>query len=130
MRSSKRSRGASSTPLVLAILAERESYGYAIIKPSLSRNQEKEIKNGFQAPGLKAVKVQLRNRTTTVGDGKAIAESDQWMIYTYSGKRQPPQMSSVQILLAKGSRGNWGHKSGQGQVSHITVVTPQPRGAT
>ena len=75
--------------------------------PSLSKDQQKEIKNGLEAPGLKAVKVQLRNRTTNIGEGKAAVECDQWMVYTFAGRRQPPQTNSVEILLAKDSRGAW-----------------------
>jgi hypothetical protein len=75
--------------------------------PSLSKSQEKELKNGFQAAGLNAVKVQLRNRTLRVAGESATADCDQWMIYTFAGRRQPPQTSSVEILLAKESGGTW-----------------------
>ena len=75
--------------------------------PSLSRSQAKELKNGFQAPDLKAVRVQLRNRAVSVAGASAIANCDQWMIYTRAGKQQPPQTSSVEILLAKDGGGTW-----------------------
>jgi hypothetical protein len=75
--------------------------------PSMSRGQEREIKNGFEAPGLRAVKVQLRNRTTTIAGGTATVNCDQWMVYTFAGRRQPPQINSVVILLAKNAQGNW-----------------------
>ena len=83
--------------------------------PSLSKDQEKELKAGFQAPGLNAVKVQLRNRTTKVSGDTAVADCDQWMIYTFSGKRQPPQTNSVEIFLAKDSRGTWAISSVKGK---------------
>ncbi len=75
--------------------------------PSLSKTQEKEIKGGFQAPGLNAVKVQLRNRHMFLNGQTATADCDQWMIYTFTGTRQPPQTSSVEIMLAKDDHGNW-----------------------
>jgi hypothetical protein len=75
--------------------------------PSLSRNQEKEIKSSFDSPGLKAIKIQLRNRTTRIDGGKATATCDQWMVYTFAGRRQPPQTNSVEILLSKNSEGTW-----------------------
>jgi hypothetical protein len=75
--------------------------------PSLSKSQEKELKNGFQAPGLNAVKIQLRNRTLRLDGESATANCDQWMIYTFAGRRQPPRTSSVEILLAKESGGTW-----------------------
>jgi hypothetical protein len=75
--------------------------------PSLSKVQEREIKSGFDAPGLKAVKVQLRNRTTHISRDTATADCDQWMVYTFAGRRQPPQTNSVEILLSKNSGGGW-----------------------
>ena len=75
--------------------------------PSLSRDQEKEIKSGFETPGLKAVNVKLRNRTVHINGGTAIAMCDQWMIYTFAGRRRPPQTNSVEILLSKNSIGDW-----------------------
>jgi caspase domain-containing protein len=83
--------------------------------PTLSKNQEKELKSGFQAPGLNAVKVQLRNRTLRVAGDSATADCDQWMIYTFSGRRQPPQTSSVEILLAKESGGTWAIQTVKGK---------------
>jgi hypothetical protein len=77
------------------------------IWPSLSKNQEKYLKVGFEAPDLRAVKVQLRNRTVSVAGASATANCDQWMIYTRAGRRQPPQTSSVEILLAKENGGTW-----------------------
>jgi hypothetical protein len=75
--------------------------------PSLSKSQEKEIKGGFQAPGLQAVKVELRNRVLNVASDTAVAKCDQWMIYTFEGRRQPPQTSSVEISLMKDPHGAW-----------------------
>lgn len=75
--------------------------------PTLSKDQERELKGSFQAPGLNAVKVQLRNRTMRVAGDRATADCDQWLVYTYSGRRQPPQTNALEILLAKDSRGNW-----------------------
>jgi uncharacterized caspase-like protein len=75
--------------------------------PSLSKDQEKAIKNGFETPGLKAVKVELRNRTVHIDGGTATAICDQWMIYSFGGRRRPPQTNSVEILLSKTSVGNW-----------------------
>jgi hypothetical protein len=83
--------------------------------PSLSKDQEKELKAGFGAPGLNAVKVQLRNRTTKVSGNTATADCDQWMIYTFSGRRQPPQTNSVEISLAKDNSGNWAINSVKGR---------------
>jgi hypothetical protein len=83
--------------------------------PSLSKDQEKELKAGFGAPGLNAVKVQLRNRTMKVLGNTAIADCDQWMIYTFSGRRQPPQTNSVEISLAKDNSGNWAINSVKGK---------------
>ncbi len=75
--------------------------------PSLSRNQEREIRSGFDTPGLKALMIQLRNRTTRIDGRKATATCDQWMVYTFEGRRQPPQTNSVEILLSKNSEGTW-----------------------
>jgi hypothetical protein len=75
--------------------------------PSLSKDQQKEIKSGFDAPGLKAVKVQLRNRITHINGTRATTTCDQWMVYTFAGRRQPPQTNSVEILLSKNSGGSW-----------------------
>ena len=75
--------------------------------PSLSKGQEKEIRDGFAAPDLKAVQVQLRNRTLKVSGQTATADCDQWMIYTFAGRRQPPQTSAVEIQLAKNNHGDW-----------------------
>ena len=75
--------------------------------PSLSRDQEKEIKRGFETPGLKSVKVELRNRTLHIDGSTATAMCDQWMIYTFGGRRRPPQSNSVEILLSKNSVGDW-----------------------
>ena len=75
--------------------------------PSLSKGQEKELKNGFAAPGLRAVKVQLRNRMTLIDGGAATAKCDQWMVYTFAGRRQPPQTNSVVIMLSKNNQGEW-----------------------
>jgi hypothetical protein len=75
--------------------------------PSLSRDQEKAIKGGFETPGLKAVNVKLRNRSVRIDGGTATAMCDQWMIYTLAGRRRPPQTNSVEILLSKNSVGDW-----------------------
>jgi Caspase domain len=75
--------------------------------PSLSRDQEKAIKTGFETPGLKWVKVELRNRTLHIEGSTATAMCDQWMIYTIGGRRRPPQSNSVEILLSKNSVGDW-----------------------
>jgi hypothetical protein len=75
--------------------------------PSLSRDQEKAIKTGFEIPGLKSVKVELRNRTLHIEGSTATAMCDQWMIYTIGGRRRPPQSNSVEILLSKNSVGDW-----------------------
>jgi uncharacterized caspase-like protein len=75
--------------------------------PSLSKDQEKELKNGFAVPNLRAVKVQLRNRMTLIDGSAATAKCDQWMIYTFAGRRQPPQINSVVILLSKNTHGEW-----------------------
>jgi len=75
--------------------------------PSLSKDQEKAIKSGFETPGLKAVKVELRNRTVHIDGGTATATCDQWMIYSLGGRRRPPQTNSVEILLSKNSVGDW-----------------------
>ncbi len=90
-----------------------EAYGSMDVRelkkawPSLSKGQEREIKSGFEAPGLKAVKVQLRNRTTQINGGTATAKCDQWMVYTFQGRRQPPQVNTVDVLLSKNSQGDW-----------------------
>jgi hypothetical protein len=75
--------------------------------PSLSRDREKAIKTAFETPGLKAVNVQLRNRTVHIDGGTATAICDQWMIYTFAGRLRPPQSNSVEILLSKNSVGDW-----------------------
>jgi hypothetical protein len=75
--------------------------------PTLSKNQEREIKDGFKEPGLKAVQVQLRNRNTNIAGNVATALCDQWMIYTYDGRRQPPQTNPVEISLLKDDQGGW-----------------------
>jgi hypothetical protein len=75
--------------------------------PSLTKDQEKAIKSGFETPGLKAVKVELRNRTVHIDRGTATAICDQWMIYTFGGRKRPPQTNSVEILLSKNSVGDW-----------------------
>ncbi|WP_158752194.1 caspase family protein [Acidobacterium sp. S8] len=75
--------------------------------PSLSRAQEKALNHGISAPGLKAVRVQLRNIVETHDAGTAKVKCDQWMVYTWAGKRQPPQVNSVEILLTKNQQGSW-----------------------
>jgi hypothetical protein len=90
-----------------------EAYGSMDVRelkkawPSLSKGQEREIRSGFEAPGLKAVKVQLRNRTTQINGGTATAKCDQWMVYTFQGRRQAPQVNTVDVLLSKDSQGEW-----------------------
>lgn len=85
------------------------------IWPSLSKDQEKDLKAGFQAPGLNAVKVELRNRTPRISGDTAIVDCDQWLIYTFSGRRQPPRTNSIEILLAKDSQGQWAINSVKGR---------------
>ena len=75
--------------------------------PSLTKGQEKEIRDGFTAPDLKAVQVQLRSRALKVSGQTATADCDQWMIYTFAGRRQPPQTSAVEVQLAKNTHGDW-----------------------
>ena len=97
-----------------------EAYGSMDVRelkkawPSLSKGQEREIRSGFEAPGLKAVKVQLRNRTTQINGGTATAKCDQWMVYTFQGRRQPPQVNTVDVLLSKDSQGVWSVNSVKG----------------
>jgi len=75
--------------------------------PSMSREQERAIKEGWNAPGLQAVRIQLRNRTIEPSGNTAVVTTDQWSIYTWRGTQQPPQTNSVEILLAKGAQGEW-----------------------
>ena len=83
--------------------------------PTMTKDQQKELKDGFEAPGLNAVRVQLRNRSMRVTGDQATADCDQWLIYTYSGRRQPPHTNSVEILLAKDTSGNWAIHSVRGK---------------
>jgi hypothetical protein len=75
--------------------------------PTLSRSQEKALKDAEKVPGLKAVKVQLRNVRTTRDGDTARVKCDQWMVYTWVGRRQPPQTNTVEILLSKNQQGTW-----------------------
>ena len=75
--------------------------------PSLSRAQEKALSQATRAPGLKAVKVQLKNKVATHDGDTAKVDCDQWMVYTWVGRRQPPQVNSVEIQLAKNQQGSW-----------------------
>jgi hypothetical protein len=75
--------------------------------PSLSKSQEKEIKEGFESPDLRAVRVELRNRSMKIDGTTAVADCDQWMTYTFAGRKQPPQTSTVEIELAKNDHGDW-----------------------
>jgi len=75
--------------------------------PSLSKSQEKALKDAEKVPGLKAVKVQLRNVRTTRDGDTAKVKCDQWMVYTWAERRQPPQTNTVEIQLSKNQQGTW-----------------------
>ena len=75
------------------------------IWPTLSKTQQNELRTAFN--NAHAVKVELRNPVTAVDGNSATVECDQWLQYTYEGRRQPPQTDSVQILLTRNSNGQW-----------------------
>ncbi len=76
--------------------------------PSMTPQQEKETKKAWNLPGLRAVMVELRNPKVIKIDGDSAAvDADQWMDYTFFGRQQPPQTSSVEIQLVKNVQGGW-----------------------
>jgi Caspase domain len=75
--------------------------------PTLTREQERVLSQAVRSPGLKAVKVQLRNVIETHDAETARVDCDQWMFYTWVGRRQPPQVNSVEIMLTKNQQGAW-----------------------
>jgi len=72
--------------------------------PTLSKGQIRQIEDGWKR--FRAVKVELRNPTTTLFGATAKVACDQWMVYTREGTRQPPQVDSVEIVLKK-DKGGW-----------------------
>jgi len=75
--------------------------------PSMTREQEKAVRNGWHVPGLQAVKVRLLDRAIYLEGDKAKVTSVQSMVYTWRGERKPPQTNPVEILLVKNAQGNW-----------------------
>jgi serine/threonine-protein kinase len=73
--------------------------------PSLSRDQVKNLKDGFR--GAQAVKVSLECGDPALSGDTARVRCEQSMAYTRDGRRQPSQTVSVAILLRKGANGTW-----------------------
>jgi hypothetical protein len=73
--------------------------------PSLSRDQLRELKSGFER--AKAVIVELRSSEIALGGDAATVTADQWMKWTRAGHQQPPQVNPVEVQLKKAQDGTW-----------------------
>ncbi len=73
--------------------------------PSLSRDQVRELKTGFER--AKAVIVELRSFEIAFGGNTATVTADQWMKWTRAGHQQPPQVNPVEVQLKKAADGTW-----------------------
>jgi uncharacterized caspase-like protein len=73
--------------------------------PSLSREQIRELKSGFER--AKAVIVELRSSEIAFGGDTATVTADQWMKWTRAGHQQPPQVNLVEVQLKKATDGTW-----------------------
>jgi len=74
------------------------------IWPNMNKNQKKALKSAFES--AQAVKVQLDCGDPSVSGDGATVKCQQSVRYTVSGKVQPSQTDSVDIVLNR-TNGNW-----------------------
>jgi PadR family transcriptional regulator, regulatory protein PadR len=128
MEISKDLMAASSTPIVLAILAEGDSYGYAIIK------RVRELSGG-RMEWTDGMLYPVLHRLERLGHIKArweVAESGRRRKYyriTASGRAQLAEERKQWQAVDATLRGIWRAISLPGPVSHPASAALQPHGA-
>ena len=119
---------ASSTPLVLAILAEGDSYGYAILKRvrELSGGQM-EWTDGMLYPVLHRLE-RLRHIEARWESAESGRRRKYYRI-TPGGREQLANERRQWEAVDETLRGVWRALSPSALASHITFTTPLPQGA-